>query len=195
LSAHANRWRGTRLAQRYVRLRVACGSSAASHASQTPERIVKKAIVIGVAVLVLAGGGAGGWWWFSQRAQAAAAGGEQKKPAPPAETAVVALDPFLVNLADTEASRFLRTTIELVVDDKELAEAFGAKGEHGDAHAVDKVRLRSAILELLTTQTSERLVTSEGKAELKKAIAERAGHVLEGAKVVDVLFTDFVVQF
>ncbi len=155
---------------------------------------MKKAIVIGVVVLVLAGGGAGGWWWLSQRAQAATAG-EQKKPEPPKETAVVALDPFLVNLADSEASRFLRTTIELVIDNKELAEAFGGKGGHGDAHAVDKVRLRSAILELLTTQTSDRLVTSEGKAELKKAIAERAAHVLEGAKVVDVLFTDFVVQF
>jgi flagellar FliL protein len=160
------------------------------------ERTVKKAIVIGGAVLLLVGGGAGGWWWFAQRAQAAAAGSDHKKqPEPPAETAVVALDPFLVNLADTEASRFLRATIELVIDNKELAEAFGAKGEHGDEHAVDKVRLRSAVLELLTTQTSDRLVTSEGKAELKKAIAERATHVLEGAKVVDVLFTDFVVQF
>jgi flagellar FliL protein len=172
----------------------ACGWPA-SYCLRPVERTVKKAIVIGVAALVLAGGGAGGWWWFSQRAQAAGAGSEHKKPEPPAETAVVALDPFLVNLADTEASRFLRATIELVIDNKELAEAFGAKGEHGDAHAVDKVRLRSAILELLTTQTSDRLVTSEGKTELKKAIAERASHVLEGAKVVDVLFTDFVVQF
>jgi flagellar FliL protein len=156
---------------------------------------VKKAIVIGVAVLVLAGGGAGGWWWFSQRAQAAAAGSEHNQQAPPPETGVVALDPFLVNLADSEASRFLRVTLELVVDNKELAEGFAAKGEHDGSHAVEKVRLRSAILELLTTQTSDRLVTSEGKAALKKAIAERAAHVLEGAKVVDVLFTDFVVQF
>jgi flagellar FliL protein len=130
-------------------------------------------------------------WWSSR----AAAASTEKPALEPAETGVVALEPFLINLADKEASRFLRVSLQLVIDNKELAEAFGEKGEGADPHAVEKVRLRSALLELLTTQTSDQLVTSEGKEALKKAIAERAGHVLEKTKVVDVLFTDFVVQF
>ena len=33
------------------------------------------------------------------------------------------------------------------------------------------------------------------KVELKKAIAERAGHATSDVKVIDVLFSEFVVQF
>jgi flagellar FliL protein len=172
---------------------------------------VKKVIVIVVAVLVLAGGGAGGWWWWSQRAQAATDEGQgdhdeegsasdatgKKRKVSAEETGAIPLEPFLVNLADKDASRFLRVSLQLVVDDKDFAEAMSAKAGHGgeDAHALVKTRLRSTILELLTTKTSEHLVTTEGKAALKAEIAERATEVLEKAEVIDVLFTDFVVQF
>jgi flagellar basal body-associated protein FliL len=56
------------------------------------------------------------------------------------------------------------------------------------------LRTRSAILELLSTQVATRLVTPEGKSEVKKAIAEQASRLL-GVKVTDVLFSEFVVQF
>jgi flagellar FliL protein len=166
--------------------------------------LVKKIIVIVMAVLLVAGGGAGGWWWWSQRAQAATADdhgdghsntSKAKKGHASSETGAVVLEPFLVNLADKDASRFLRVSLQLVVDHKELAEAMNAKGEEGAEHAVTKARLRSSILELLTTKTSDALVTTEGKAALKKEIASRATGILGEAEVVDVLFTDFVVQF
>ena len=51
-----------------------------------------------------------------------------------------------------------------------------------------------AILELLTLQTSDALVTTAGKTALKKAIAERVSTAIEDVKVFDVLFADFVVQ-
>lgn len=164
---------------------------------------MKKIIVIVVAVLLVAGGGAGGWWWWSQRAQAAAANEQDdhskaakgKKEHEVSETGAIALEPFLVNLADKEASRFLRVSLQLVIDKPELAEAMSAKGEAGAEHAVTKARLRSSILELLTTKTSDALVTTEGKAALKKEIAARGTEILGQAEVVDVLFTDFVVQF
>ena len=57
------------------------------------------------------------------------------------------------------------------------------------------VRIRSSILELLTQQTADQLVTSEGKATLKTAIAEHLEPLLEDTEVEDVLFADFVVQF
>jgi flagellar basal body-associated protein FliL len=57
------------------------------------------------------------------------------------------------------------------------------------------MQLRSAILDLLTVQTSDLLTTPDGKAALKKSITERLSPLVEGAEVQDVLFSDFVIQF
>lgn len=136
-----------------------------------------------IALLVLGGGG--GAFWFLRPAPVAA---EAEAKAP--ETIVLAIEPFIVNLADAQASRFLRVSLSLVVD-----------AEHGYAMTkakeptVELTRARSAILELLTEQTSDALVTADGKTALKTAIAERANAALAPAQVYDVLFTDFVVQF
>jgi flagellar FliL protein len=113
---------------------------------------------------------------------------EAAKESDPADTGLMILDPFLVNLADKDSPRFLRATVQIVISDKAVAEEM-------TEHDVVKVRIRSSILELLTEQTSEHLVTPEGKAALKKAIIERASKILTEAKVVDVLFSEFVVQF
>jgi flagellar FliL protein len=137
-------------------------------------------IVLGL--VVLGGAGGGGFWWWKQSASAEA------HPAPAKEaTGIVPLEPFVVSLADREASRFLRVTIKLVVDDEGVAKEI----EH---HEVQKSRVRSAILELLSAQESASLVTPEGKTTLKRVLAERASQVLH-TEVRDVLFTDFVVQF
>jgi flagellar basal body-associated protein FliL len=58
-----------------------------------------------------------------------------------------------------------------------------------------KAKIRSAILERLAQETSDQLVTPEGKAALKKVIAEEAAHAAHELKVTDVLFSEFVVQF
>ena len=55
--------------------------------------------------------------------------------------------------------------------------------------------LRSAILELLTQQSAPALVTPEGKTALKDAIKARTNPLLADQKVLDVLFSEFVVQF
>lgn len=151
-------------------------------------------LFVTLGLILLGGGGAGAWWWMN-RAQAAAPadahGGEKKHEEPaaePGEQGVLALEPFLVNLADTDAPRFLRATLGLAIAGKEEA-------EHLTEDAVAKARVRSAVLELLTTQKSSDLVTPEGKAALKKAILAQAGKILTEAKVVDVLFSEFVVQF
>lgn len=157
------------------------------------ERPVKKLLLIGVVGLLLAGAGGGGAWWWMHRAQAASPSGSGEKvaheePADPSDTGVLAMEPFLVNLADSDSPRFLRATLQLVIADKERA-------EHLTEDAVAKARIRSAVLELLTTQKSGDLVTPEGKASLKKHIVEQSSKILTEAHVVDVLFSEFVVQF
>jgi flagellar basal body-associated protein FliL len=131
---------------------------------------------------------------MSSRNPAPAAAGGHGGPVPheDADAAAVSLPTFTVNLADKEASRYLRTTLALVVPDADAAEEF-TNAEHA-AGSVKLMKARSAILELLSTQTAEQLASADGKEALKKAIAERATKAF-GTKVSDVLFSEFVVQF
>lgn len=163
-------------------------------ADAKPKGKKKSLVMIIAAVAVLAAGGGGFYWWKNQQAAEAAAGDKHGEKAQQEEHAaeeeasgVLTFEPFIVNLSDG-AQRYLKANVQLLVsteeDIKELQE-----------NAVVTSRLRSAILEHLSQQTSEHIVTPEGKEALKHEIAEQCGEILEHAKVVDVLFTEFVVQF
>ena len=132
-------------------------------------------------MLLIAGGG-GGWWYFYGRAS----GSVEAAAPPPPEPGIVSFEPFIVNLADPGGRRFLRVVLQLLVPESEAAEFEENKLLHS--------RVRSAILELLTTQTSASVATPEGRAALKTAIGETAGHAVEHLEVSDVLFAEFVVQ-
>jgi flagellar FliL protein len=164
------------------------GEAAASDAAP-PKRKSKLPLIAGAAALVLAGAGGGGYWWWSHRAPADPnAQAKVEETHDPADAGVVSFEPFVANLADEGGTRFLRTSLKLVVAGAETAKEVGESD-------VELAQLQSAILEVLTVQTAEQLVTPEGKAALKKQVLEKAGHVLHNAKVTDVLFTEFVVQF
>ncbi len=132
-------------------------------------------------VLVLCG--APGAYFWAQHSKASG-GGDAKAD----HSGVLPLDPFTVNLADKEASRFLRITMSLVVNDSDQLDDLRKD-------ALKLARVRSELLELLTQQTSDHLVSADGKAQLKHAIAQKASAALQPLKVTDVLFSDFVVQF
>jgi flagellar protein FliL len=161
----------------------------------------KMGLIIGIVVglLVLGGGGAAAYWKFVLSAHAAddaettpAKGDAKKKSSKkgemPEDPGMLAFEPFLVNLADEGGQTYLRATLNLLVDSEEAAKALEAK-------PVVLTRLRSAILEVLSTHTAEHLSTPEGKAELKKAIIEKIETLELEVEVHDVLFSDFVVQY
>jgi flagellar FliL protein len=148
-----------------------------------------------VALLVLAGGGGGGYWYFVLRPQAAqpptdgeAPAGASKK-AHPEGGAALKFDPFVVNLADPGGVRYLRVGLSLVID------GTAEEAKHLEESKVPLLRIRSAVLELLSQQLADQVVTAEGKQALKHAIEEQANAVLAPVEVTDVLFTEFVVQF
>jgi flagellar FliL protein len=153
----------------------------------TPKKGKGKLVAIAVAAVMVLAGGGGAFWWFTRGAHAASETTPKRAAAEEGGGGVVPLETFLVNLADKSGSRYLKTTLKLVVPDEKTAEKL-AKNE------VAVTRARSAILELLTTKTADELVTAEGKSALKKAICERVSPLV-GAEVTDVLFVDFVVQF
>ena len=177
-------------------------------AGAAPKKSKMMLIIILLLVVVAGAGGFFGWKHFKAKAdttrQAAASGhdeeesGDEEKPKKGKkkkkkekehgeEGATVNFEPFLVNLADKEASRYVKTSIRLLVANKESAESI-AKGE------TLMPRMRDTILTLLSTKTAEEMTSNEGKEKLKKEILEKVNEYLpEGAE--DVFFTDFVVQF
>jgi flagellar FliL protein len=153
-------------------------------------------LLIVTILLLLGGGGAGAFWWMSRGAAAASdgkGGGHEAAHEDDSHATAISLPTFTVNLADRDASRYLRTTLALVVPDADAAAQLTATG-HGAGPNVKVMKARSAILEVLATQTAEQLGSPEGKDALKKAISERASKAF-GTKVSDVLFSEFVVQF
>jgi flagellar FliL protein len=144
-------------------------------------------MILGLVVLLLAGGG-GAYWFFFHNVTEAEAAEAEAEPEPPPSTGLVPLDAFVVNLADPASSRFLRVTLTLVVQDEVQAAEL-------EENEIAKMRVRSAILELLAQMNADALVTPEGKAALKLSIAEGVAQASHETKVTDVLFSEFIVQF
>lgn len=147
-----------------------------------------KLVMIGGVVLALAGGG---FYYYKTQATAHAeeeAAAPAAKQVSPKERGLVSFDPFVANLADEGGRRFVRVTVQLVVADAMQAAEM-------EEIPVLKMQARAIILELLGTQLADSLVTPEGKVALRQAIAERVAEALHEIEVVDVLFSDFVVQF
>lgn len=182
-----------------------------------------KLMLIVIAVLLLGGAGGGFFWWKGQQEAKAAEKEKSSKKKDVAKegehadaeegeghgsadaeeeeeeeeeahaeaegTGVLPFEPFIVNLADPGGTRYLKADIRLLVTGVENLK------ELEEDQAV-MMRLRSSILEHLSLQISDQVVTPEGKAALKKEIRKRTAKILKGhGKVADVLFAEFVVQF
>ena len=103
------------------------------------------------------------------------------------QSAVLNFEPFLVNLADRDNSRYLRITIKLQVANK------GAADKIASAEVLTS-QIRDTILSTLATKNSDQITTREGKDQLKGEITEKLNGFLPGKPVKAVFFTDFVVQ-
>jgi len=97
------------------------------------------------------------------------------------------LDPFIVNLADTDATRFVKLTLRLGLDESGL-------GEELDRNPVVVAAARDKIISILTTKTSDQILTPEGKDKLRAEVRDAVNPVLPRGKIVEVFIMDFVVQ-
>jgi len=113
---------------------------------------------------------------------------EQKKIAEKLEkSAVLPLEPFVVNLADPDTARYLRIRISLMVEDK-------SKSKELLENQAIQLKVRDVILQSLTAKTSQELINTDGKNKLRQEIQEKVGVYFQEAKLVDVVFTEFVIQ-
>jgi flagellar FliL protein len=100
---------------------------------------------------------------------------------------MINLDAFLVNLADTDSTRFVKVTFRLGLDEASLGEELA-----GDQIVLSATR--DKIISLLSTKTAEELLTLEGKDKLRNEIRERVNPILPKGKIVEVFIMDFVIQ-
>ncbi len=170
--------------------------SAPAAAAAAPAAKKKPLVLIIAIVVVLLGGGGGAWFFMRGGTAAEAAEGEateaeekeeKEDKVKLSERGLVELEPFIVNLADDGGKRFLRASIQLVVEDEAEALEFEEK-------PVLTMGARSAIVNTLTGEYSEDLATPEGKEELRELLVESVSEALK-IEIVDVLFSDFVIQY
>lgn len=94
------------------------------------------------------------------------------------------LGPFIVNLADDGARRYLRATLQLALHKESYKKYFGKLDP----------RMRDALLTLLSSQRTDQLLKPEGKDQLRKDIATQLNGILGKEVVDDVYFVDFLIQ-
>jgi flagellar FliL protein len=111
--------------------------------------------------------------------------GEEAGPEEPrAVVATLALEPFLVNLADRDSVRFVKTSFRLGLG-KELEEK---KIE------MKIPAIRDSIITLLSSKTAEQIMTPQGKDKLRQQVRTRVNSISDQIDVLEVYIVDFVVQ-
>jgi flagellar FliL protein len=152
------------------------------------------AVVLGV---VIATSGVGGIVYYLLRTGKVpirTATSSTPSAAAPPKTHLVALEPLLVNLADSSGSAFLRMGLTLEIADPGDGNQEKKNTESKSTPKDTDAALRDTALTVLGRETSERLLAPEGKETVKKELKDALAKRNSGVKVVDLFFTDFLVQ-
>ncbi len=109
---------------------------------------------------------------------------KKDKKEKPAISDIISLPPQIVNLADPLGRRYLKVGIDVEVNTLEGA---GKLQEH-------MAQIKDSLLLLLSSKTYKDLEGIANKLVLKKEIVERLNQVVNDVFVVNVYFTEFVIQ-
>ncbi len=143
-----------------------------------PRGKLKKIIIMGALAVVLLVGGAFAYLVLTDDPS------PEKEKAKHADKAMMALEPFLVNLADKDSRRYLKVKIDLEVD-----------GEKAVKELEKSIpRIRDQLIFLLSSKSYQDICTPEGKHQLKKEVLERMSALPNGKKISGAFFTEFVAQ-
>ncbi|MCX7817087.1 MAG: flagellar basal body-associated FliL family protein [Syntrophales bacterium] len=138
-----------------------------------------KWVIIGLGVLLLIGGVASAaYFYINVYLQ------PKKAAVQPVIGTVWPMEPFIVNLQDTNGDRYLKLVLQLEVSDPEGVKELNLL----------KPKLRDNILDLLSAKTYRELMDVTGKQRLKEEITLRINSFLTTTKVSRVYFTEFIVQ-
>ena len=161
----------------------------------------KKAILIGVAVVVVLAANAFFLVSFLAPETEEVAGEEVPEEADETEEvveisssdlletgSVLRFEPLLANLADKEARRLVRARIELVF-------ATAEEMERVNRSEFAMAKIQDVALSLLATKRSSELEQLEGRALFREELIVELEEILGGVKIADILLTDFIIQY
>jgi flagellar FliL protein len=156
------------------------------------------AVVAGVVIATMVIGGV--VYYLARTGRFPVQGGTSGKAVAvvPAATHAMVLEPLLVNLADAGGSSYLRVALTLRVAD--AADKKGSQTKDGknkdDKNASDEAAaaVRDTVLTVLGRQTADGLLDADGKEHLKSALKTALAEHNADLKVMDIYFTDFLVQ-
>ncbi len=106
-------------------------------------------------------------------------------------TVMVPVGEIVVNLADTDAIRYLKVDLVLEMRGEGLA---GGGGHGGEAGGEVTTRVRDAIIQILSSKHFKDLLKAEGKDKVKKEIIVTVNERIKDAEVVEVFFNEFAMQ-
>ncbi len=151
-----------------------------------------KWIILIVMLAALGGGGFFAYQKFFAAApeDAAEASAEEDKAVDPdagplpGDGFTVTLPTFVVNLADPLGRRYLKLGIDVEVVSEEAVAELSKK----------EPMVKDTLILLLSSKTYQDLSSMESKILLKKEIVDRLNQIMGGSKVLQVYFTDMVIQ-
>jgi len=153
--------------------------------NETPEPPPKKGskmliIIIVAATIVLGAGGLIGFKLLAGKKSDT----DQHEEKSSAQSSIVALDPFVLNLADH--GRYLKVTIQFEINDDSLKDLVQTKTP----------QLRDTIITLVSIKSLNSISSPEGKFQLKDEVLFRANQIMGMNKDVfkNLYFTEFVMQ-
>ena len=160
--------------------------------SQPKKAKSKLLLIVIIGILLVALLAVGGFIVYTQVLGGGGGGEEAKKEAAKAaelkEAAklgvVTALDPFIVNLIDDDGKRYLKVTMQLELDSEKLNEEVTNK----------MPQIKDTIITVLSSRSTDDLLTVEGKFKLKEQILTRVNVLLKTGVVKNVYFVEFVIQ-
>lgn len=161
-------------------------------------------IVVVLLLTVVGAGGAAYFFFFKGKGGeegAEAGGGHSEAAAKPAEAKPAAggggggnetdmvgiinrMDPFIVNLNEVDASRYLKLTIELEVTSEETVKELDKRGP----------QIRDLAVSILSSKSFADIQGADGKYRLKEELMFAINKILSNGQIKHIYFTQFVVQ-
>ncbi len=143
-------------------------------------------IIIGVLVLIIAGGSVAFVMMMNKKTQPETE--EQAKEEPQVEKKEGVIYEFeealIVNLADTNAERFIKVQPVLEVDTDKAVESLNQK----------KAQVMDILINIFSSKSLEDVTSLSGKDHLKQEIVDKVNKILPEGKVLKVYFVEFVIQ-
>ncbi len=151
-------------------------------------------IAIVLVLLVIVAGGAAGYFLLAAKTEDARQGAAPQATAPQTQAQGYAagglsgpmrpMDSFIVNLTDAQGTRYLKVTMQLEMSHEMLAAEIDQR----------LPQIRDEVITLLSSKSFDDVSTIAGKRALKRGILNSMNKYLTTGKVLNVYFSEFVVQ-